>query len=103
MRLHKQMKKLIKSGLLVALCGSLFLSACAGSYYVSEQPVEPVYEHPAPPYQGAIWIDGEWAYSGGRYVYANGHWDKPREGHAYIRGNWEHASHGYRWHGGHWK
>ncbi len=87
---------------MLALAGSLFLSACEGSYYISEQPVEPVYERPAPPYAGAVWIDGEYTWVGGRYVYARGHWDRPRVGHVYVRGTWEHTGRGYRWHRGHW-
>ncbi len=96
------MKTISKLGIMAALAGSLFLSSCAGSYYVAEQPVEPVYERPAAPYAGAVWIDGEWAYSGGHYVYGHGHWDKPKEGHTYSRGSWEHGSKGYTWHKGHW-
>lgn len=97
------MKTLLKLGLLITLAGSLFLSSCAGSYYVSSQPVEPVYDRPAAPYDGAVWIDGEWSWVGGNYVYVRGHWDRPRAGHAYVRGSWEHTNHGYRWHRGHWR
>jgi hypothetical protein len=62
------MKTSSKFGLPLVLAGSLFLSSCAGSYYVADQPVEPVYERPVAPYDGAIWIDGDWTWSGGRYV-----------------------------------
>ena len=96
------MKTVSKLGLMFALAAALFISACAGDYYVSDQPAEPVYERPAAPYDGAIWIDGEWSWSGGQYVYVRGHWDRPRAGHAYMRGSWEHTNHGYRWHRGHW-
>ena len=96
------MKTLSKVGMMLALAGSLFLSSCAGSYYVTDQPVEPVYERPAAPYEGAVWIDGEWGWAGGRYQYSRGHWDKARQGHSYMRGNWEHTSRGYAWRKGHW-
>ena len=96
------MKTISKFGMMLALAGALFLSACAGSYYVSSQLDEPVYERPAAPYEGAVWIDGEWEWNGGRYVYARGHWDRPRVGHVYVRGNWEHTGRGYRWNHGHW-
>lgn len=96
------MKTLSKVGIMLALAGSLFLSSCAGSYYVTDQPVEPVYDRPATPYEGAIWIDGEWGWTGGRYQYSRGHWDRPRQGHSYMRGNWEHTSRGYAWRKGHW-
>jgi len=96
------MKNLTKLGLVVVLGSSLFFSACMGSYYVAEQPAEPVYVQPAAPYQGAVWIEGDWTYNGGRYAHGEGHWERAREGHAYVRGNWEHTNHGYRWHRGHW-
>jgi WXXGXW repeat (2 copies) len=96
------MKTVSKLGLIVALAGSLFMSACAGSYYVTARPVEPVYDRPAVPYQGAVWIDGEWTWSGGKYIYVRGHWDRARSGHSWVRGSWEHTNHGYHWHKGHW-
>jgi hypothetical protein len=97
------MKTISKLGLLIALAGSLFLSSCTGSYYVADQPTEPVYEQGVAPYDGAIWIGGEWGWSGGRYVYTRGHWEHPREGHTWVRGSWEHGARGYRWHRGHWR
>jgi hypothetical protein len=97
------MKTLSKFGLLLALAGSLFLSSCAGSYYVTAQPVEPVYERPVAPYQGAVWIDGDWTWSGGSYAYVRGHWDRPRAGRVWVRGNWERGQRGYRWHKGYWR
>lgn len=97
------MKTLIKLGLLITLTASLFLSSCAGSYYVADQPVEPVYERPVAPYDGAVWIDGEWGWYGGRYAYTRGHWERPRPGRAYSRGSWEHSNRGYRWHKGSWR
>ena len=95
------MKTLSKLGLMLALAGSLFLSSCAG-YYVASYPAEPVYTRPGPPYAGAIWIDGEWAWNGGRYTYVNGYWARPRAGHVYMRGSWVRYGRGYRWHRGHW-
>jgi len=96
------MKTLGKLGLMLALAGSLFMSSCAGTYYVTARPVEPVYERPVSPYAGAIWIDGDWTWSGGRYVYVRGHWDRPRSGRVWVRGEWESTPRGYRWHRGHW-
>jgi hypothetical protein len=96
------MKTLSKSAMLLVFAVSLFLSSCAGSYYITDQPVEPAYERPAAPYEGAVWIDGEWAWNGGRYEYARGHWERPRTGHVYAKGTWEHTNRGYRWHKGHW-
>jgi len=97
------MKTVSKFGLLLALAGSMFLSSCAGDYYVSDQPVEPVYDRPAAPYDGAVWIGGEWGWNGAGYTYTNGYWDKPRAGHTYLAGSWAHTSRGYAWHKGGWR
>ncbi|HVW97567.1 MAG TPA: hypothetical protein VHA56_16455 [Mucilaginibacter sp.] len=97
------MKTIRNLGIIAALAGSLFLASCDGEYYVAEQPVEPVYERPAPPYEGAIWVDGGWHYRGGRYVYRRGYYTRPRRGRAYVSGSWSHTSRGYTWHKGHWK
>jgi len=97
------MKTLSKLGMLTALGASLFLSSCSGEYYVSDQPTDVVYERPAAPYAGAVWIEGDWTYSGGRYVRSHGHWAKPRSGRTYVSGSWHHDnSRGYTWHKGHW-
>ena len=96
------MKTFSKIGLMIALAGSLFLSSCAGTYYVNERPAEPVYVRPAVPYQGAVWVEGEWVWNGGQYRYVNGYWARPRAGRAYVRGHWEQRGRGYVWFRGHW-
>jgi hypothetical protein len=97
------MKTISKLGLMLALAGSLFVSSCAGTYYVYDRPLEPVYERPVAPYAGAIWIDGDWTWNGGKYVFVRGHWDRPRQGHFWVRGEWMHTNRGYRWHKGYWR
>ena len=97
------MKTISKLGMMLALAGSLFLASCAGSYYVYERPVEPVYARPMAPYPGAIWIEGDWVWQGGRYVYFRGHWDRPRVGRVWMRGAWERGPRGYTWHRGYWR
>lgn len=97
------MKTISKLWIMLAMAGSLFMTSCAGSYYVTDQPAEPVYVRPASPYAGAIWIDGDWVWRGGRYVYTQGHWARPRPGHVWVRGGWYHGPRGYAWHRGHWR
>jgi hypothetical protein len=96
------MKSIAKLGIVLAMAGSLFMTSCAGSYYVTDQPIEPVYVRPAPPYEGAVWIGGEWTWNGGRYVYTRGYWAHARAGHVWVAGGWYHGPRGYRWHRGHW-
>jgi hypothetical protein len=97
------MRAISKPALIAAFAGLLSLSACKGSYYVAEQPVEPVYERPISPYAGAVWVDGDWAYSGGTYIYRRGYWSRPRVGRTYVRGSWAHTNRGYRWNRGRWR
>jgi hypothetical protein len=89
--------------MMLALAGLLFMTSCAGSYYVYERPAEPVYERPIPPYEGAVWINGEWSWVGGRYVYVHGYWAHPRAGRVYVSGGWYHGPRGYTWHRGYWR
>lgn len=96
------MKTLAKIGIVVALAGTV-LTSCTGSYYVTARPNEPYYERPATPYAGAVWIDGDWVWRGGRYTYRQGHWERPRAGRVWVRGNWESGRRGYVWHKGHWR
>ena len=96
-------KTIVKFGSLILLAGSLFFASCTGTYYVADQPAEPYYVRPAVPYQGAIWIDGEYVLTGGRYHYVNGYWARPRAGRVYYRGNWSRGPRGYYWHRGYWR
>ncbi|HVV53713.1 MAG TPA: hypothetical protein VHC47_00225 [Mucilaginibacter sp.] len=96
------MKSLAKLGILAAMSGALFLSSCAGEYYVTDEPADVVYERPVAPYDGAVWIEGDWVWSGGRYVREHGHWAHPRPGRTYEKGHWEHNDRGYKWHKGRW-
>ena len=86
----------------IALAGTLFAS-CEGSYYVADEPVEPVYTRPAAPYAGAVWVSGDWVWRGGRYVYTQGYWTRPRGKRVWVSGSWIHNGRGYHWHRGHWR
>ena len=97
------MKTLVKLGLIAALGSSLFLTSCAGEYYVSDQPADVYYDPGPAPYSGAVWIEGDWVYSGGHYVHNRGHWARARANRNWAKGNWEHNNQGYRWHRGHWQ
>ena len=97
------MKTVQKLGIMTALAGSLLMSACAGEYYVTTQPVETVYVRPATPYAGAVWIDGDWVWNGGAYVRQPGHWARARAGRVWVAGNWHRGPRGYAWHRGYWR
>jgi hypothetical protein len=96
------MKTIAKIGILLALTGSL-LASCTGEYYVASHPEEPYYVRPASPYTGAVWIDGEWMWTGGRYNYVGGHWARPHGRRAWVSGSWHRGPGGYSWHRGYWR
>ncbi len=99
------MKKVLQY-LLFATISAFVLASCAPSaVVVRERPVAPGYTdvRPAPPYPGAVWINEDWEYRGGRYEYVRPHWERPPQaGHVWHGGYWENHSHGYSWHKGHW-
>ncbi|MDB5031158.1 hypothetical protein [Mucilaginibacter sp.] len=97
------MKTLAKTGILLALFGSLLASCYGGYYYVRTRPAEPYYIRPASPYNSAVWIDGEWEWNNGRYSYIGGHWERPRNGRVWVRGSWHPGPSGYAWHRGYWR
>jgi len=97
------MKTIKKISLLVALGAALFVSSCAGTYYVTARPAEPVYERPVAPYEGAVWIPGEWVWNGNQYVHVRGHWERPRANRVYIAGHWDQGPRGYVWIKGYWR
>jgi len=97
------MKTISKLSVMAALAASLFMASCAGTYYVYDRPLEPVYERPVAPYGGAVWVEGEWNWNGARYVFVRGHWEHARPGRVWVRGEWMHTNRGYRWHRGYWR
>jgi hypothetical protein len=96
-------------------CGAAPLSTHAGveiSIAVPEviivgQPpaprVEVISQAPGPDY---FWIGGRWNYSGSRWVWLNGHFDRHPHFHpggGWEAGHWEHRGGNSVWHEGHWR
>ncbi len=95
------MKKIVYAVLCLVIVTSMY--SCYGSYYVSAPPQPTVFVRPVQPGSGYMWIDGEYYWSGGRYVYRNGYWAHPRAGRTWAPGGWEHGSRGYYWRHGNWR
>lgn len=93
--------KTILSIMLVVLITILF-AGCKGTYVVSSQPAPPVYVRPVAPHPGYVWIDGNWYWRGGGYVYRQGHWAPPGR-RAYVPGHWQQRRNGWYWHRGGWR
>jgi hypothetical protein len=97
------MRSIAKVGILLALTGIMLTSCMGGYYYVNARPNEPYYVRPVAPFGGAVWIDGEWEWTNGRYAFIGGHWERSRPGHVWIRGAWRSGPRGYAWHRGYWR
>ena len=96
------MKTISKFFLILAASATL-MTGCAvrGGIVIRERPAEVVYERPAPPFPGAIWIPGEWEWRGDHYVRINGHWERPSN-RVWVEGHWREVPGGYTWVRGHW-
>ena len=85
----------------VIISALILLTSCAAGY-VTDRPVDVVYERGLAPGPGYIWISGDWYWSGGRYMWREGHWAPPRAGRTWNAGRWESSGKGWRWRKGHW-
>lgn len=103
------MKKL--TGLIFVSMLASMASACVvrGSAHVAPVAVVEVEEAPPPPRQeriiyrpGFVWIEGRWAYRGGRYVWIDGRYERERRGHRWVQGHWERRGRRHVWIDGHW-
>jgi hypothetical protein len=90
----------MKKYLILVFASALFLGGCVVEA-VETVPEESVEVRTDPPFEGAVWINVEYNWSGDRYVVVPGHWERPRG--EWIRGHWSHTEKGYYWERGHWK
>ncbi len=87
----------------LAVSAIVFDSCGPSQYTVKERPVAPVYARPVTPRPEYVWVDGDWRWHGGKYVYNNGYWTKPRGKKVYVSGDWVRTNKGYYWKKGYWK
>ncbi len=59
-----------------------------GGVAVAPPPLQ-VEAYGALPFPGAIWIGGNWGWSGGRHVWSPGRWSAPRQGYRWEPHRWE--------------
>jgi len=94
---------------LIVFCALIFsllsASSCRTRAVVTTRPEPPaaVVVRPPAPRPGYVWIDGEWIWRGGHYVYQRGYWAEPRRGHAWVAGRWERHGNGWTWRKGYWR
>ncbi len=79
---------------------------------VPVQPVLVVQEPPPPrsevvgvaPSSAHVWVPGYWQWTGRKYVWHGGHWEKrPTTGATYVEGHWEKQPQGWVWVPGMWR
>ena len=97
------MKRLLIIAGLVA--GLAFFAGCGPARHtVTTQPVAPVYERPASPGATYVWVDGDWRWQRGNYVYNNGYWARPGNNRTWVGGSWVNTPNkGYYWKKGYWR
>jgi hypothetical protein len=92
---------------MVVILGGLSLTGCAGGYafYATTPPPALRFEQRgAAPGPGYVWIDGYWGYSGGRYAWVAGRWDRPPRPRArWESGRWETRGGKYYYREGRWR
>ena len=94
---------LIKLLISIVILITVFSSASA-QIYVKIRPIYPIVVRTEPPSHEYVWIDEEWEYHDGKYVYAGGHWaNPPRKGYVRRSGHWKHNKHGNIWIRGSWR
>ena len=97
------MKKYFSKIIMLLIVAAAF-SFSASAQYVTVRPVPPAYARPMAPSPRHVWIDGEWAWRGGAYVYTNGYWAEPRPGFVWVAGHWRDGRRrGWVWVPGHWR
>lgn len=69
-------------------------TALAQPYYSDDRirraPPPPRRERiPRPPYRGAVWVPGHWAWQNRRYVWVSGRYIRPQPGRHWTAGRWK--------------
>lgn len=86
------------------LCFIYILILGCGPTIVTSKPPAPKTEiRPAKPNANAVWIDGYWKWSGGKYVWISGRWSQTKPGKTWVPGRWEQKGRGWVWVKGHWR
>ena len=82
----------------------LFVSVYSNAqrFVVRVRPAAPVAVRIASPSPRHIWVEGDWVWRNGNYVYQPGYWHLPRGRERWISGHWKRTRGGWYWVPGHW-
>src|ERR1700690_3522061 len=95
--LTRTVKILKRPFYVLVFCSLIAVAQSCGPHYVAQVPMAGVVVRVDSPYAGAVWIDGGWAWRGGRYAYTSGYWDRRRQDKVYTAGEWRHNERGHYW------
>ncbi|UAY52607.1 hypothetical protein [Ferruginibacter albus] len=96
------MKKYL-SKIIAMLFIAIAFSFTASAQFVRERPTHTIVVRTAPPSPRHVWVDEDWAWRGGNYVYTGGYWAEPKPGLVWVAGHWKHRRHGWYWVPGRWR
>jgi hypothetical protein len=85
--------------------GTVYVAQPQPEYIIVPEAPPPIIMERRPPLpsRGHIWIDGNWHWSGQRYVWQPGRWAVPPHGRAvWVPPRYERDEHGYRYMPGRW-
>lgn len=99
------MKRHLRICLVIAtLCAS---SACVvrghAVYTVDTAPPPPRATIVVQPRAGYVWIEGNWQYERGRWVWHEGYWVRERAGQIWVPGAWIQVGARWHWREGRWQ
>jgi len=93
----------MRKQLAALLLATVAATGCAGRAYVVED------APPAPRYEtvsfrpGYVFVHGNWARRGHRWVWRDGYYERERPGYVYIHGRWDRRGNQYVWVNGGWR
>lgn len=98
------MNRLSKLALALAFSLAFALNSTAQvEFSVRVRPPAPVIVRPAPPSPRHVWVNEDWEWRDGRYIFVGGHWIAPeRAGAIWRPGHWARRPSGWVWVPGHW-
>jgi hypothetical protein len=90
----------------IAVVAGILLNSCAPAptaAYVRVAP-PPAKHEVIPPRPGpaAVWMEGQWNWTGAEYAWVAGHWETKPKGNAWVPGHWAKTPHGWKHINGHW-
>jgi len=90
-------------GVIFAIAGILLNSCAPTRAYVGVSPPPPKHETVPPrPSPAAVWMDGQWTWTGNDYLWVPGHWEVKPRGDVWLPGRWSRTPRGWVYVGGRW-